>query len=72
MAFVTGYTHTQALLEMCRAFGLPENKVKSFTLKAEANDFLTVSAEMYLEEDNMSDLIEIIRKYELVEKNNDK
>lgn len=60
--------HTKALIELLELFGLQHKSVTSLTLNATAHELLVLNAEFYVYEKELEDLVEILRKYELVER----
>jgi hypothetical protein len=69
MNFITG--HHKASAEICEALGLKTDRVKKIDLHIAANSIATVEVEMYLEVENGEKLIPILKKFRLVEKNED-
>jgi hypothetical protein len=60
--------HCKALGELLNALGLGNNSVLSFTLKAHGNDLLMLNAEIYVNESNVRETTEVLKKYKLVER----
>jgi hypothetical protein len=61
--------HNKALAELLNALGLGNNRVVSFTLRASGRDpLLSLTAEIYVGKEDVTEVTEVLKKYELVER----
>lgn len=59
---------SNAVEELAKVLGLDTSKTHRFSLSMSADDVVTMHAEVYPDEDQLTEFVKIIKKYELVEK----